>query len=210
MSCMLGAAELRDLPWCETEDGFQELLGGFSLLGLCLAPPHAKKAHMWLCACMKELRLSLNAWRAHLTKEVEETWRAKWKKTWWWWWWVSHASAVQVNQNDSHKQARLTRSWWGGFHYRMPTNKRNSGMTLGHLGRAQPGDIAIPQIPQRGIWYQMDAAIFSWPLEVRGGDPILGETRLRRHDKVQPDSCGLISNPHEPLLGAAGSQSVIW
>lgn len=53
MSCMLGAAELWDLPWCETEDGFQELLGGILLPELCLAPPpHAKNpicdyAHAW-------------------------------------------------------------------------------------------------------------------------------------------------------------------
>lgn len=58
---------------------------------------------------------------------------------------IHDVSAVQDNRNDGVINGR-----WGALHHRMPTNKRNSGMTLGHMGRVQPGDVAIPQIPRKG------------------------------------------------------------
>lgn len=112
-------------------------------------------------------------------------------------------------KHRGHLPTRLTHSWWEGFHDRVPTNKHNSEVTLapwgGHSGRTS----LFLKFHERD---RVSDGPSNPVLAPKGqkGYPILRETHMQRHDKVRRDSCGLISNPHQPLRSAARSQPVIW
>lgn len=123
-----------------------------------------------------------------------------------WWWWFEKRQQQKI---WGYLLTRLTCSWWEGFHDRVPTNKHNSEMTPPLCGGHGRGTAPFPKFHTGDLVSDGPSHSVLAP-KGRKGYPVVRETRIWRHDKVLWDSCGLISNPHQPLNGTGRSQSVIW